>query len=285
MSIGLRISVLALNVWVMMLSLAIMSADAAVSQDQIVLEQFKKCQTLDYDQVPFYGAWKNDFYYKVAELVATQDVKGCEQLGDLKDYCLVQQIDYMISTGQVIEGFESRMFVASKTVKEVVDAAHNRDIEFCESKDIKKDIKSLCKAWISLDPSFCSSDDPQQEKRCLQPYYFRKALLNKDPQYCSKISREVGDPFKQLYCLAVISDNPKQTINKFYRANACYEAYASKLSLITGDVTICGKIPLRSSVNELLYLDCVEPFLEKEQRKEQQSDDPKQNEIERHAAR
>jgi len=94
---------------------------------------------------------------------------------------------------------------------------------------------------------------------CLNSYYAAKALREKNINECSKIDNITGR-FARLNCLSLLSDNPKEEINKFYRENACYEKYATMVAKIKNDPAICEKIPLKDSHNEKEYKNCIGQF-------------------------
>jgi hypothetical protein len=73
------------------------------------------------------------------------------------------------------------------------------------------------------------------------------------------IDNDVG-MFTKLYCLSMLSPEPKKEINNFYRENACYEKYASYLAETKNDISFCKKIPAIEGANKIKYEDCVRQF-------------------------
>ena len=248
------------------------------------LEEFEQCQKVDYDKTFHYGGQGKDIFYKIAEIMANKDVGACDGLGSNKDLCLNTYYRFLT----LKEGTSAYIKKLASAEDIVVGKAYiNNDPSLCEQ--IKNDAisKSICMTISALDAKYCSFVQEQLPSKenclsisdkeggikkgcgniskketqslCLNSYYVAKALKEKNINECLKIDNITGR-FTRLNCLALLSNSPKEEINKFYRENACYEKYATMMAQIKNDSAICEKIPLKDSHNETEYQKCVGQF-------------------------
>ena len=248
------------------------------------LEEFEQCQKADYDKTPHYGEHAKDVFYKIAEIMANKDVGACNGLGDNKDFCFNTYYKFLT----LKEGASAYIEKLASAEDVVVGKAYiNNNPSLCDQ--IKDDVinKGICKAISALDPKYCSFTQEQLSSKenclsvsdeeggikigcgditrkeaqslCLNSYYAAKALKEKNINECSKIDNITGR-FTRLNCLALLSNNPKEEINKFYRENACYEKYATMVAQIKNDPSICERIPLKDGHNKEEYENCVDQF-------------------------
>lgn len=231
------------------------------------LEEFEQCQKVDYDKTFHYGGQGKDIFYKIAEIMANKDVGACDGLGDNKDLCLKTYSNFFL-------------------LSSLKDNERDKNINTCDDEsDIVE--RNSCKAMVSLDKKFCdftleeikkfnkstgclsvtdgsiergcSLSEKKAISFCVNSYYAAKALKEKNINECSKIDNITGR-FTRLNCLALLSNNPKEEINKFYRENACYEKYATMVAQIKNDPSICERIPLKDGHNKEEYENCVGQF-------------------------
>lgn len=249
------------------------------------LEEFEQCQKVDYDKTPHYGEAEKDVFYKIAEIMAKRNEKACSELGDNKNLCLSGYYELLTLKENTSVYLEKLTSIGEDII--IGKAYISKNPSLCDqiSDDVIK--KGICKAISVLDSKYCYFTQEQlpskencltvgdekggikkgcgvvsnQEAKslCLNSYYAAKTLKENNINECQKIDNITGR-FSRLNCFALLSDNPKEEINKFYRENACYEKYATMVAKIKNDPSICEKIPLKDGHNKIEYEKCMSQF-------------------------
>jgi len=249
------------------------------------LKEFEECLKVDYDKTPHYGNEVKDVFYKIAEIMANKDADACNKLESYKDLCFNTYYKFLTLKENTSAYIDEKLASPGDIV--LGKAYINNNPSLCDQ--IKDDVikKAICKAIVTLDSKYCSftqerlpskgsclsvSDAKEGIKKdcgditreeaqslCLNSYYVVKALKERNINECQKIDNITGR-FTRLYCLALLSNNPKEEINKFYRENACYEKYAVMVAKIKNDPAICEKIPLKDTHNKIIYENCKNQF-------------------------
>lgn len=271
------------------LGIAVPGEKGANAVPMSIDEEFSSCFTLDYDKTSRYGSNSGDVFYKIAEIMASNNERGCSALdGDERNLCYTSYYKFatlkFISEGKDVLRRFSNFDIIKKGSDDalIFEALMNNDMQLCGGiKDVVG--LSICKAITSLNPEYCENieadktdfcftikriegsrskgcDDISKDTAkslCMNSYYVASALRKGDINDCSKI--EAGGPAR-LNCLALLSQNPKSEINAYYRENMCYEKFIGDLARSKNDVSICEKIPAKDEYNTTLYQRCISQF-------------------------
>lgn len=261
------------------------SAPVSVGEPTLI-EEFELCQKVDYDKTSHYGEAGKDIFYKIAEIMAKRDEKACSELGNNKNLCLSHYYKFLTLKDNTSIYLEKLTLLGEDSI--IGKAYFNKDTALCDNIGDDEVIKKgICKVISALNPKYCSFTQEQLPSKenclsvtdaidgikkdcgvvsnqtakslCLNSYYAAKALKEKNISECLKIDNITGS-FTRLNCLALLSSNPKEEINKFYRENACYEKYAAMVAKIKNDPSICEKIPSKDNYNKIEYENCIKQF-------------------------
>lgn len=241
-----------------------------------VVEEFEKCLTEDYTQ-SLARLDQNDYRfisYKIAEALGRKDEQTCNELGEYKELCLGYLYRFLVLSTKDPFYIEKLRLIEDSNNYSIEDFLNN-DPNVCNEIENILD-KKTCQAMVTLNPTYCnfSSEDitllKTQRKKyvrfelmdeeyakdaCLTGIYVKKAINERNPDYCLKAVR-----FTNLYCLAFLSTDYKKVIDKFFKENACYERYAFQMARIKNDKSFCEKIPFKDRQNKINYERCIEQF-------------------------
>jgi len=257
-----------------------------IEEDNQLLASFVNClqgePSFDINKDP------KDLYFITARALIDKDESGCLEISDqqAQKHCLRDFFRFTAFDNPNVSESDCQKFFSEKNEQLFCLATLKKDLGTCSliETPLKKEI---CKAVASLDSKYCESlsgdFDSQgacssreqgqksiqntcgivnQEKAkslCFNNFYLNKAIREKDVNLCGKIDIETT-PFAVLFCRVLLSSNPQEDFRQFYNDYSCYVNYAAKVAKIKNDSSVCEKIPLKDSVYQQVYQDCLSQF-------------------------
>ena len=257
-----------------------------IEEDNQLLASFVNClqgePSFDINKDP------KDLYFITARALIDKDESGCLEISDqqAQKHCLRDFFRFTAFDNPNVSESDCQKFFSEKNEQLFCLATLKKDLGTCSliETPLKKEI---CKAVISLDSKYCESlsgdfdsqgvcssrekgqkeikntcgiiGEEKAKSLCFNNFYLVKALREKDINLCDKIDTKTT-PFAVLFCRVSLSPKPQEDFQEFYNDYSCYVNYAAKVAKIKNDPSFCEKIPLRDSVYQQVYQDCLSQF-------------------------
>jgi hypothetical protein len=254
------------------------------TEQETILAEFNDC--LDETKEPILDI-KNDQkdeYYVIAKALMEKNEEICSSLEDEKSerHCLKVFYEFMAMTNN--DNSYCKRITDDSNDRQVCLAVIEQDASYCDEVENLLH-QEICRAVVQ-GPSYCDNlsgsydsqgvctniegqegfeetcgqvSKEEAKSLCRNSVYIAKALRERNYQMCQLIDLKTGR-FTLLFCRVLTAPEPQKEWRSFFSENACYERYATKVSKIKDDPSLCEKIPLKESHNQQEYNKCIEQF-------------------------